>query len=316
MICKCPQSGAISSIPNFKCSETFGQVQKIGLQRLYDDNGRLNFWNQISNNILSLPDWETFLTAEDSTKIVISPYIQAPTAEAGAARTFGGGNETLGGVEEIIGEEPTPFTGVLRKVPQNVIKVLKRLECESKNENLGIYLFDQHGAIGALQDGSGFYYPIPIRSFFVGSKTLGGLEAPDSNAISWQFLPEWSLDLVLISPLFNPLTALINQGVLYEINYMGDENEMNPFTYSTTQPGVNKASSISTQFAIEGSGFADARCEVSVMTNASGATVEPVTDAVVTNRSITFNPASNLYGVEITSLSASGSSVSTKYYFK
>jgi hypothetical protein len=45
------------------------------------------------------------MSAADSTKIVISPYIQAPNVEAGAARTFGGGNETLGGVEQIIGRE-------------------------------------------------------------------------------------------------------------------------------------------------------------------------------------------------------------------
>lgn len=92
------------------------------------------------------------LSASDDTKIVISPYIQAPTAEAGAARTFGGGNETLGGVEEIVGREPTPFTGAMRKLPQKIIKALKQLQCESLGDNLGVYLFDENGAIGAIQD--------------------------------------------------------------------------------------------------------------------------------------------------------------------
>ena len=116
------------------------------------------------------------LSADDDTKIVISPYIQAPTAEAGAARTFGGGNETLGGVEEIVGREPTPFTGVMRKLPQKIIKALKELQCESWGDNLGVYLFDENGAIGAIQDAktATTHYPIPIRSLFIGDKTLGG----------------------------------------------------------------------------------------------------------------------------------------------
>lgn len=151
------------------------------------------------------------LSADDDTKIVISPYIQAPTAEAGAARTFGGGNETLGGVEEIVGREPTPFTGVMRKLPQKIIKALKGLQCESCVDNLGVYLFDENGAIGAIQDAktATTHYPIPIRSLFIGDKTLGGYEAPDSNNIQWAFLPNWSDDLAIIVPEdFNPLTDL------------------------------------------------------------------------------------------------------------
>lgn len=151
------------------------------------------------------------MSAGDDTKIVISPYIQAPTADAGAARTFGGGNETLGGVEEIVGREPTPFTGVMRKLPQKIIKALKQLQCESWGDNLGVYLFDENGAIGAIQDAKTetTYYPIPIRSLFIGDKTLGGYEAPDSNSIQWAFLPNWSDDLAFIVPEdFNPLTDL------------------------------------------------------------------------------------------------------------
>lgn len=213
MICKCPAESTLPVIPAISCPESFGQIQKVAFQRLYKDNNTKNFFDSTAepaNDIKVLASWTTFLTASDSTKIVLSPYIQAPTAEAGAARTFGGGNETLGGVEEIIGREATTFTGVIRKAPQSVIKLLKQLQCESWGDNLGIYLFDENGAIGAIQDESTTtkYYPIPIRSFFVGDKTLGGLEAPDSNAIQWTFLPNWSDDLAIISSEFNPLTDL------------------------------------------------------------------------------------------------------------
>lgn len=196
-------------VPAIVCAESFGQIQKVAFQRLTNDNGAKNSFTSEAA-ITLLASWTPKMTAANGTKIVVSPYIQAPTAEAGAARTFGGGNETLGGVEEIIGREPTPFTGVIRKAPQEVIKALKEMQCESWGDNLGIFLFDENGAIGAIKDATteGTFYPIPIRSLFIGDKTLGGLEAPDSNAIQWSFLPNWSDDLAIVVPAFNPLTDL------------------------------------------------------------------------------------------------------------
>lgn len=197
-------------IPVSNCPESFGQIQKVAFQRLYKSTGEKNSF-KTDAGIEKKASWTPLLSADDDTKIVISPYIQAPTAEAGAARTFGGGNETLGGVEEIVGREPTPFTGVMRKLPQKIIKALKELQCESWGDNLGVYLFDENGAIGAIQDAkiATIHYPIPIRSLFIGDKTLGGYEAPDSNNIQWVFLPNWSDDLAIIVPEdFNPLTDL------------------------------------------------------------------------------------------------------------
>ena len=197
-------------IPVSNCLESFGQIQKVAFQRLYKSTGEKNSF-KTDAGIEKKESWTPLLSADDDTKIVISPYIQAPTAEAGAARTFGGGNETLGGVEEIVGREPTPFTGVMRKLPQKIIKALKELQCESWGDNLGVYLFDENGAIGAIQDAktATTHYPIPIRSLFIGDKTLGGYEAPDGNNIQWAFLPNWSDDLAIIVPEnFNPLTDL------------------------------------------------------------------------------------------------------------
>lgn len=210
MICKCPAGTALPDIPVSNCPESFGQIQKVAFQRLYKSTGEKNSF-KTDAGIEKKASWTPLLSADDDTKIVISPYIQAPTAEAGAARTFGGGNETLGGVEEIVGREPTPFTGVMRKLPQKIIKALKELQCESWSDNLGVYLFDENGTIGAIQDAktATIHYPIPIRSLFIGDKTLGGYEAPDSNNIQWAFLPNWSDDLAIIVPEdFNPLTDL------------------------------------------------------------------------------------------------------------
>ena len=211
-ICKCPAATELPNIPDFTCAESFGQIQKVAFQRLYKNTEEKNSFTN-AEDIRLKSSWAPFLSANDDTKIILTPYVQAPTAEAGAARTFGGGNETLGGVEEVIGREPTLFTAVFRRVPQKIIKALKQLQCESDSQNLGVYLFDENGNIGALQDETKVttYYPIPIRSLFFSDKTLGGLEAPDSNNVQWSFLPNWSDDLAIIVPdSFNPLTDLKN----------------------------------------------------------------------------------------------------------
>lgn len=206
--CQCPAAASLETIPAVVCTESFGQIQKVAFQRLHNANGEKNKFDAQSA-ITALASWTPKISADDSTKIVVSPYIQAPTNEAGAARTFGGGNETLGGVEEIIGREPSPFTGVLRKMPQSVIKAMKSLQCEAAVDNLGVYLFDENGRIEAIKGGDNVYYPIPIRALFIGDKSHGGLEAPDNNAIQWQFLPNYSDDLVIVVPAdFNPLTDL------------------------------------------------------------------------------------------------------------
>jgi hypothetical protein len=209
-LCTCPAAAALTSIPAASCPESFGQIQKIAFQRLRKADGTKNSFTS-SASILLKASWTAREAAADGTKIVVSPYIQAPSQEAGSPRTFGGGNETLGGVEIIIGREPSTFTGVIRSVPQNVIKALKALQCEAQADNLGVYLFDENGAIECLQDENvaTTFYPIPIRSLFIGDKAHGGLEAPDSNAIQFTFLPNYSDQLKISVPTdFNPLTDL------------------------------------------------------------------------------------------------------------
>ena len=209
-LCTCPAAAALTTIPSAGCPESFGQIQKIAFQRLRKADGTKNSFTS-QNSILLKASWTALMAASDGTKIVLSPYVQAPTNEAGSPRTFGGGNETLGGVEMIIGREPTTFSAVIRSVKQDVIKAMKELQCEAQADNLGVFLIDENGAVECIKDETteGTFYPIPIRSLFVGDKSHGGLEAPDSNAIQFAFLPNYSDDLSVQVPTdFNPLTDL------------------------------------------------------------------------------------------------------------
>lgn len=199
MICKCPLGTALPDIPKFTCGESFGQIQKLAFQRLQSAEGTVNKFTSAAA-ITKKASWDTLLGATDDTKVVVTPFLNAPTAEAGAARTFGGGNDSLGGIEEVIGAEPTSFSAVFRRLPQSIIKAMKELVCESQAQNLGVYLIDENGAVGAVAgDTEGDYSPIPVYSLFIGDKTLGGFEAPDSNAISFSFLPNWSDSVEVIA---------------------------------------------------------------------------------------------------------------------
>lgn len=195
LVCNCPLGAALTDVPLYDCPESFGQIQKVIFQRIESSTGVKNQFTS-KTDIAKLASWVALLTAADGTKIVPSPYITNPSTEPGSARTYGGGNETLGGVEINIGREPTAFTGTLLQEHQDTIKALKELQCEGA---LGVFLVDESGTIGALADDPSnptTYSPIPIYGLFIGDKTLGGLEAPDSNAISWKFQPNWSDNLV------------------------------------------------------------------------------------------------------------------------
>lgn len=210
LICQCPAANALTTIPNVPCAENFGQIQKVAFQRLRQANGTANKFDSTSA-IGTLASWTALMAATDGTKIVISPYINAPADSGGDARMSSGGNDDLGGVATVLGGNPVQFDGQIRSVPQSVIKVMKELQCEANAGNLGVFLFDENGNIEALQDPTTAttYYPIPIRGLFIGSKIHGNYGAKDSNLISWQYPDNYSDDLVIVKPSFNPLTDLV-----------------------------------------------------------------------------------------------------------
>ena len=211
LVCDCPLAEALPNVPLSDCPESFGQIQKVIFQRLQNAAGVNNEFDTSEKQITKKASWTALLSADDGTKVVPSPYITNPTTEPGAARTYGGGNETLDGIEINIGREPTTFTGTLLQEHSDTVKALKKMQCEGA---LGVYLVDENGEIGALADDPTSptkYMPIPIYGLFIGDRTLGGLEAPDSNSIEWKFVPNWSDNLVRVKPEdFNPLTDLRN----------------------------------------------------------------------------------------------------------
>ena len=209
LICTCPAAAALPDVPTVKCPVTFGQIQKVAFQRLRKDDGSLNAF-ATEATIQALANWSALLVAADSTKVVVTPYINAPADSGGDARMSSGGNDDLGGIAEVLGGNPVQFTGSFRAIPQATIKLLKELMCEAQAGNLGVFLFDENGKIEAIENSDSTYSPIPIRGLFIGSKIHGNYDAKDSNAISWYYADNYSDDLVIVTPTdFNPLTDLV-----------------------------------------------------------------------------------------------------------
>lgn len=206
--CGCPAGAHIADLEIAECKESMGQVQKVAFQRIYKTAGTKNSVTDPTKKA----SFSTLFSAADGSKMTVSPYIQGPTSEPGAARTFGGGNQTLGGIEITIGREPTTFSATIYQESQKTIAQLKQYMCEE----IGVWLIDENGNIGCLvddQDEPKAYFPIPIGKFFVGDKKLGGFEEPDSNTIEWSFNPNWSDKFYIIkreSLDFNPLTDWVN----------------------------------------------------------------------------------------------------------
>lgn len=206
-ICECPLAEALPVVPNVDCPENFGQIAKIAFQRVYSDGTTKNSFTTEAG-IEKLASWQTLISAIDGTKVSISPIVEAPTQDGGDPITFGGGNETVGGMERIIGSNPTTMTVVIRECPQNVIAELKKMQCEKQ---LGVYLINEAGQIEALVDKEAqtTYYPIPIYNFYVGDKIHGGFDTPDSNTITFSLPANYSDQLRIITPEFNAMTDLL-----------------------------------------------------------------------------------------------------------
>lgn len=209
--CGCPVGAHIADLDNLACSEGLGQIQKVIIQRIYSAGATKNSIALAgTDSILHKATMQALFAAADGTKMVITPFLQNPETTPGEARTYGGGNQTVNGIERIIGANPTEFTASLLEVPQAIAASLKKLMCE----NVGVYFIDEYGNIGCLDMGDNTNAgPVPIQSLFVGDKKFGGFEEPDSNAISWKMPANWSDKFVIVKRDdldYDPLTDLVN----------------------------------------------------------------------------------------------------------
>lgn len=208
LLCACPAPSEIPSIPVADCFEFMGQIQLFGVQRTLNGNVENSFTIATDDPAL-LATWTAAKALTTDEKVQFSPQIAEPVFEAGEMISYGTGNAVPGGIPINLGRNPSPFVGAFLNIAQSVITEIKKYECEP---NLSVYLIDENKRIWGLVDDQTtptIFKGIPIESFFVSDKVVGGREVADKNMINWSFKANWSDKLYAITPTdFNPITQL------------------------------------------------------------------------------------------------------------
>lgn len=197
LLCACPPSAALETIPLVDCIERFGEVQKVIVQRT-KSGSTLNEITIATNDPALLATWNSLKSATDSTKVQVTPYIAEFANEETDPREAS--SEGVGGITAVLGDDFSPVQGYFHDVPQKVIKKIKKYNCEV---GVSVFLINEHGQIGCIADDNESATKvrgIPTRSFFVGSKIMGGRNDVDKNKIMWKYLPSWSDEFYIINP--------------------------------------------------------------------------------------------------------------------
>jgi len=203
--CDCPLGASITTIRTSDCPLKVGQLQRAIFQRT--KNGNALNWIDAAAALL-LATYTALINAADSTKIVVTPFFEEPDLAPGGARTSGGGNASVGGIERIIGRNPTAFTANWPETQQYIIEDIKGLECD-KLSVFFIDEFDQIIAQGDDGENPNQFRGFPIRSLFTDDFNGGKFDTTGLNAFQFQLVPNWSDKMALISPTdFSPLEEL------------------------------------------------------------------------------------------------------------
>lgn len=207
--CKCPKATTLTDIPMQNCDVDLEQLQKFGFQR---DGFKFNntlVSPEVPTDITKKADWLVLKSATDDTKVVFTPLIGGdPVITSGDPILNGGGdNSTLNGVEELLGTNPSTFTGVFKSLSSTVKKALSELECET---NLVVFPINQNGKIIANKIAEGIYTGFPIQGFHITDRTNNGFGTKDTFRVRFTLPARWDDNLVILDPEngFRPLVDL------------------------------------------------------------------------------------------------------------
>ena len=204
--CKCPKGAALTEIPaDADCPTNLEQVQKFVFQRK-------GYQFQAAGDPATDPskkaDWLALLAAVGDTKAVATPLIGGdPVITPGEPITSGGGgNDTLNGVEEVNGVNPSIFTGNFKSLASATKRAMTDLGCE----DLVVYFVNQYNQIAANEISEGVFEGFPISNFFISDRGNNGFGTKDTFAFRFSLAPRWDDYLVLITPEagFRPLVDL------------------------------------------------------------------------------------------------------------
>lgn len=199
----CPLPTEIADLTPVTCAEHFGQITRIGFQRLgtvFPDLSGVG-------GIQLLLSWTALQTAADSTKIQVGPINENHIIPASEAITDGGDdNTTAFGQSLVVGAGQVSATGTYRGLPSAQKMELEQFVSESSiYGQLGVYFFNEHGQIIANNLTGTEYSAFPITGYFLSSIMSDGFNTHNKNNYQWSMKSNWSDFAKVITPSdFNP----------------------------------------------------------------------------------------------------------------
>lgn len=181
-VCACPVPTMLPDIIEATpCYENFGQIQKLVFWR------RGNAFKATASGEVQAV-WTAALASTTDGKAVVSPFVSGASVVAGEARTYGGGNDTIDGIELILGSEASTFEAMVLRYDQDTIALLKELQCEV----LDVIFINENGQFGYSDGGGSTFGGFPIEGLFVGDLNLPGYSEPNRNVIRFKLPSGWS----------------------------------------------------------------------------------------------------------------------------
>jgi hypothetical protein len=174
------------------CPTDVGQIQKLIFWR------RGNEIADVATMILAAT-WTSLKAATDSTKAVVSPFIDAPVFEVGDFVEEGSGNEVRDGIPHIMGSGNTKFTCKVYSPSSAVMREFKDLMCES----LDVILVNENGFFVHHLDSASDVQGFPIYNLGVKDRYIGGFQASDYFDVVFYLRPNWADNLTITDPTAN-----------------------------------------------------------------------------------------------------------------
>ena len=192
LLCGCanPTEG-VGTITDDSCRTNFGATFRLLFQRKRAIDGTVNSIAEGDMVTDTVFQGLTALTDAGAGRIQCSPELDNPQSEAGAKKSYGGGDLLRDSKSISLGSEVSKITFDLVKVSQEIVAQLKAYTCDADNNNLAVYLVNGEGNIAGVSDGTdvtGF----PVSSLFVSDLKLGNNSTPDMNTLEIEFSSNWS----------------------------------------------------------------------------------------------------------------------------
>lgn len=198
----CPLPSALTSVPESECGTTFGQISKIGIQKIQASPS-------FSDSTIALKaTWTPLLAASAGTKIVLTPMISNFIIPQSDVKAEGGGdNTTVNGIRNVIQLNTVTASGKLLNINEDTKAALQALFPFSKAPMAGAtllwaYFITTAGNVIYKKGGEGF----PIYNLIVTDPAAEGFGKDNSFGFSFDLEGGWSDNFAMVASDFKPLT--------------------------------------------------------------------------------------------------------------